>query len=90
MKVLKSYLDGAAVIGWESGNVVLKLDGSVGGGKAAGFISGQATVKIAAVEEIEKLGEAEINALVAQHEPAFLPFVQAVEAYANAGLAALG
>lgn len=90
MKVLKSYLDGAVVFGWQDGSLQLVIDGTVGGGKAAGIVSGQATIKVAAVQAVEGLGEAELNALVAAHEPSFLPMVQAVESFANTGLAALG
>jgi len=90
MKVLKSYLGGAAVVGWQDGSLLLQLDGSLGGGQAAGVIVGQATLKLAAVPAIEGLGEAELNALIAVHEPIFLPVVQSLESYANTLLGSLG
>jgi len=90
MKVIASYLGGAAVLGWQGGALFLNIDGSLGGGKYAGIVSGQSSIKLAVVEGIENLGEAEVNALVAQHEPAFMPMLTAIEGFANASLAALG
>jgi hypothetical protein len=90
MKVLKSYLNGAVVIGWQGGKVLLVIDGQVGGGKASGLVSGSAQLQLGVVDAVENLGEAELNSLIAAHEPAVLPFVQAIESFANSGLAQLG
>ena len=90
MKILKSYLGGAAYLGWQNGVLSFNIGGPVGGGQFAGLVSGQASVNLGVVKAIEGVGEAELNDLISKHEPSFLPFVQAIEAYANAGLAALG
>lgn len=90
MKVLKSYLDGAVQVQWQSGAVYLVLDGSLGGGKVAELISGNAKLKLAAVDAVEHWGEAELNDFLAKHEPAVLPIVQVIEGFVNQGLAALG
>jgi hypothetical protein len=90
MKILKSYLNGAVVLAWQSGAVYLNVNGNVGGGKAVGIVSGQASIKIGVVASVENLGEAELNALIASHAPTILPVVQMIEGFANSGLAALG
>lgn len=90
MKVLKTYLGGDVVLGWQNGDLMLSFNGSAGGGKLAGIFSGAASFKVPVVEEVENLGEAEMNAFIQKHEPTFLPFIQTLEAWGNAKLASLG
>jgi hypothetical protein len=85
MKTLFSLFGGAVLFQEQAGDIYLVIDGSLGGGAAAGIIEGQGKVKLGAGSVGLKLGEAWVNA----HVPLMaLPYVQAAEAYVNGLVAA--
>ena len=88
MKTIVSLLGGAVVLTEQGGVITLSLDGSLGGGVAAGILKGQASLVLDVASGV-KLGEGVLNAVSAQHAPALVPLVQVVEGVANQALATL-
>jgi hypothetical protein len=85
MKTWLSLLGGALTITEQGGVVSLNWDESLGGGKAAGILVGQGSLKLSALVGLQ-LGEQELNSeLPASVEPV----AEAVEGVVNAAVTAL-
>jgi hypothetical protein len=80
MKTVFSLFGGAALIQEQAGDFYLNFDDSVGGGAAAGILSGKGSLKLGTGSVGLKLAENWINS----HVPASVePFVLAGETYLN-------
>jgi hypothetical protein len=85
MKTILSLLGGAVVLTEQGGKFTLSLDGSLGGGAAAGILVGQASLVVDAASGL-KLAQALLNS----HLPAVLQAPAAiVEDVADQALEAL-
>lgn len=85
MKVIFSALSGAVVLSEDAGVVSLSFDDSIGGGAAAGLVSGKGSVQLNGPEAIqlaEKLLNSKLPASV-------LPLAQVVEGVAAQAIAAI-
>ena len=84
-KAIFSILNGAVSLNEDSGKFTLAFDEKVGGGQAAGVITGQGAVVLDAASAL-KLGEALLNS----HLPVSVqPLAAVVEGIANQAIAAL-
>lgn len=86
MKTIVTLLGGAVELQEQAGDFYLSFNGSLGGGEAAGIVSGQGSIKLGTGSVGLKLGEAWVNA----HAPAYMaPFLQGAEAAINGYVAGL-
>lgn len=86
MKNIISLEGGALVIAEQSGDFFLNLDGSLGGGSVAGWLSGSVSIKLGSGTVALKAAEAFINHLL---PAATQPLAVAIEGYINAAVGAL-
>ena len=85
MKTLFTLFAGALLIQEQAGDFYAVFDDSIGGGAAAGIVSGKGSIKFGTGTVGLKLAEGWINS----HAPAQVqPFLLAAEAYLNPVVAA--